>query len=106
MSLRQPIESIERGQHGDGQHTVLKHDVVEPMAWKRGVGFGHVASRLVASCFCSVVLASHSSLFEKATRTVAGIDNKVCGTARTRKLLQRIDQHGAHALPGGRRMNI
>src|SRR4029078_2211490 len=68
---------------------------------QRGVGEPLVAHRNPIP-----LLRDVTPLFEKATRTVAGIDNKACGTARTRKLLQRIDQHGAHALPGGRRMNI
>src|SRR4249919_3869136 len=64
MSLRQPVDGIERDHHGSSKYAVFEHDVIEPMTRERRVGFGHEASRLAASCFCSVVLASHSSPIE------------------------------------------
>src|ERR1019366_9697129 len=57
----QTVNDIESDQHGRGEHPIFEHDVIEPMAWERRVGFGHEASRLAASCLCNVVLASHSS---------------------------------------------
>src|SRR6476620_2043737 len=67
----EPIHNIKGDKDGCGQHTVLKHDVIEPVTRKRSVRLGHETSRLAASCLCKVVLASHSSPIDIELRCCA-----------------------------------
>src|SRR6476619_7733205 len=62
------VADIECERDCSRDHPIFEHDVVEPLTRKRCVGLGHDASRLAASCLCSVVLASHSSPTETVLR--------------------------------------
>src|SRR5690349_7391503 len=68
---------------------------------QRGIGEPLVANRNRIP-----LLGDVAPLFKKAARTVACIDRKPRRAARTRKLLQRVCQHRANALPRSSGMDI
>src|SRR3974390_1594551 len=56
-----PIADIERERDCRRDNRIFEHDIVEPVTRERCFWLAHETSRLAASCFCMVVLASHSS---------------------------------------------
>src|SRR3954447_11219084 len=64
-------EVFQRQRHSSGEHHVLQHDVIAPMARERRVGAFHRWSSLAASFFFIVVLLSHSLPAETVLRCSA-----------------------------------
>ena len=68
---------------------------------QRGVGEPFAADRDGVA-----LLRDIAALLEEAARAVAGVDGELGGAAAAGELFQRVDQHGADALPGRGRMHV
>src|SRR5262252_3231288 len=67
---------------------------------------GRVRQPLVAEGNGVALLCHEAATLEELLRAIADVGGQARRAARARELLQRVDQHAADPLPGGRGMNV